>query len=242
MCDNLRYLLLQIRNASDPMRDHEIGCFTRVLACDAARLEVFDLLSGVPTASQLAGVDMVLLGGSGDYSAACTGVWLDRALDGLRLLHAAAKPTFASCWGFQAMARALGGRVVHDAARAELGTLDLHLTPAGLKDPVFAALGETFRGQAGHEDLVTELPPDATLLASSDLVINQAYCCADRPIYCTQFHPELGRDDLLTRIRAYPEYVRHVAGMSIEQFAQRCTATPETEEILPRFVRHVFGS
>lgn len=242
MNDNLRYLLLQIRNPSDPMRSHEIGCFARALACDVRRIGIFDLLSGSPTRRQLADVDMVLLGGSGDYSAASSGDWLERALDGLRLLYQVAKPTFASCWGFQAMARALGGRVIHDASRAELGTLELRLTPAGLQDPVFAPLGTTFRGQAGHEDLVAELPPAATLLASSDLVTNQAYCFAGRPIYCTQFHPELGRDDLLIRIRAYPEYVRHIAGMSIDQFAKQCAPTPATEEILPRFVRHVFGA
>ena len=179
----------------------------------SGELAVFDLLSGIPTRRQLAGVDMVLLGGSGDYSAASSGDWLERALDGLRLLYQVAKPTFASCWGFQAMARALGGRVIHDASRAELGTLDLHLTPAGLQDPVFAPLGTTFRGQAGHEDLVAELPPAATLLASSDLVTNQAYCFADRPIYCTQFHPELGRDDLLIADPCLPgiraAYCRH---------------------------------
>jgi GMP synthase (glutamine-hydrolysing) len=239
---NIRYLLLQIRNPSDPMRNHEIGCFARVLKCDASRIRVFDLLSSAPTRRQLEEVDMVLLGGSGDYSAASSGPWLDRALDGLRLLHEMRKPTFASCWGFQAMARALGGRVIHDASRAELGTLDLHLTPAGQQDPIFAPLGKTFRGQAGHEDLVAELPPNATLLASSDLVPHQAYCLPTGPIYCTQFHPELGRDDLLIRVRAYPEYVRHIAGLSVDQFAERCETTPETEEILPRFVQCVFGA
>ena len=61
--------------------------------------------------------------------------WLDRALDSLRLVYDFRKPTFASCWGFQAMARALGGKVVKDLDRAEIGTHSLYLTEAGLADP-----------------------------------------------------------------------------------------------------------
>jgi GMP synthase-like glutamine amidotransferase len=51
----------------------------------------------------------------------------------------------------------------------------------------------------GHEDIVIEIPPQATLLASSKKVTNQAYRFNDAPIYCTQFHPELNRSDLLRR-------------------------------------------
>ena len=35
------------------------------------------------------------------------GPWLPAALDAMVALHETGKPTFASCWGFQAMARAL---------------------------------------------------------------------------------------------------------------------------------------
>ena len=61
----------------------------------------------------------MLIGGSGAYSATGEGKWLDRTLDLLRDLVEASQPTFASCWGFQAMARALGGHVVTDLQRAE---------------------------------------------------------------------------------------------------------------------------
>ena len=68
------------------------------------------------------------------------------------------------------MARAMGGQVIHDADRAELGTRRLMLTDAGLNDPLLSPLGATFNAQTGHEDRVVTLPPGATLLASSDLV------------------------------------------------------------------------
>src|SRR5262245_17020424 len=120
----LRYLLLQTRNAGDPMAAQEVQCFARALGRDAEAIEVHDLLSGAPSREKLLGSDMVLLGGSSHYSAASepdnpkTPLWLERALECLREIHALAKPTFASCWGFQAMARALGGECIHDQPNA----------------------------------------------------------------------------------------------------------------------------
>jgi GMP synthase (glutamine-hydrolysing) len=239
--DKVRYLLLQVRNPDDPMRRHEVTCFARALGCESERIEVFDLISGVPTRKLIDSSDVVLLGGSGDYSVAAGGAWLPAALEAMRELHDGSKPTFASCWGFQAMARALGGAVVTDLSRAELGTHSLRLTPAGKHDPVFGPLGEVFLAQMGHQDIVIELPPDAELLASSDRVENQAFCFPGKPIYCTQFHPELRRADLLLRLDAYPQYVECIAGTTVEEFAACCRDTPECEALLPRFVRHVLG-
>ncbi len=240
MFARLQYLLLQMRNADDPMRAAEVRSFARTLEVPEDRIRVFDLLTGFPSRQQLENIDVVLLGGSGDYSATDDGAWIEPILDGLRGLCAQAKPTFASCWGFQAMARAMGGLVVHDASRAEIGTLELQLTPAGAEDAVFGALPATFTGQAGHEDCVDRLPSGATLLASSEKVAHQAYCLDGLPIYCTQFHPELSRDDLLERLRAYPRYVERIAGMTLEEFAHRCGETAPAAALLRRFVAHVF--
>lgn len=238
---NLRYLLLQIRNPEDPMREQEVGCFVRALLVPRQQIEVVDLLTTAPMARELERYDMVLIGGSGHYSVAGEGTWLERTFDSLREIHALAKPTFASCWGFQAFARALGGRVVHDPLRAELGTHTLRLTDAGLADPLFAPLGPAFAAQMGHEDCVDELPPGATRLASSELVENQAYRFDGLPIYCTQFHPELDAKSLRERAANYPEYIEHITGLTVDGFAALCRDTPESEALLPRFVAHVFG-
>jgi GMP synthase (glutamine-hydrolysing) len=241
MFDSIRYLLLQIRNPDDPMRAHEVRCFCRGLQARPDQIEVVDLLTERPSDVHFQKRDVVLLGGSGHYSVAGEGEWLERSLDVLREVHARRQPTFASCWGFQAMARALGGRVVHDTARAEIGTHTLQLTGEGRADPVFGSLSQTFAGQMGHEDCVVELPPGATLLASSDKVANQAYRFEEAPIYCTQFHPELNRSDLLLRLEAYPEYIQHLTSMTPEEFAAGVYDTPETEALLPHFVRHVLS-
>jgi GMP synthase (glutamine-hydrolysing) len=221
------------------MREHEIGSFSRSFRCDRDRIRIFDLLSGVPSQAALDEADIVLLGGSGDYSVARGGPWLPAALEAMRQLHETSKPTFASCWGFQAMARAMGGEVVTDRSRAEVGTRWLELTPEGKKDPVFGPLGERFQVQIGHEDIVTRLPEGATLLASSATVENEAFCFGDRPIYCTQFHPELDRDGIVTRIAQYPSYLPLAGYDTMEDFSNATPETPETEAILRRFATAV---
>ncbi len=240
----LRFLLLQVRNPGDPMRQQEVACFARALDCDAERIGVFDLLSGCPTPAQLSPYDAVLLGGSGDYAVSDGGAWLEPALDAMRELHALAKPTFATCWGFQALAQALGGEVIADPQRAEIGTLEVSLTDAGRVDPLFGPLaqaGERFVAHMGHQDIVTCLPPDAVLLAHTERA-NQAFFFPGKPIYCTQFHPELDRTALLERVRHYPSYVAEITGLSFEEFAaQRTREAPHADALLARFVQVVFG-
>jgi GMP synthase (glutamine-hydrolysing) len=241
MVERIRYLLLQTRNSGDPMGAQEVRCFARMLGCEISAIEVFDLLSAAPSVEKLKSADMLLLGGSGHYSAAGEGAWLERALDAMREIHRLAKPTFASCWGFQAMARALGGKCVHDLPNAEVGTIELRLTEAGRADPLFGQLPSKFNGQAGHEDHVVELPPDAVLLASSSRVREQAFRFAGRPIYCTQFHPELDLAALIERVIAYPEYVARIARVRYDDFIRSCHETPEANQLLKRFVDLVFA-
>ena len=241
MISSLRFLLMQVRNADDPMKEQEVAAFSRVLDVDPSRIAVHDLLTGGPSAEQRDAADVLLLGGSGHYSAAGEGEWLDRILDALREIHDRSKPTFASCWGFQAMARAMGGNVIHDPDRAELGTHDLVLTDAGKADPVFSPLGETFLAQMGHVDRVERLPEDGVLLASTSVVENQAFRFADKPIYCTQFHPELSVANLIGRVETYPEYAEQILGMTPEEFAETCQETPDAEHLVRRFVEEVFA-
>ncbi len=235
----LRYLLLQVRDASDPMRSQEVECFARALESERSQIREFDLLSGAPSASAVDAVDIVLLGGSGDYSVARGGPWLEEALLAMRRLHDESKPTFASCWGFQAMARAMGGVVVNDPARAELGTLRIQVADAGRDDPVFGPHGGSFHAPIGHEDTVDRLPEGAVLLAHTGPRTPHAYRFEGKPIYCTQFHPELGRTQLLERLRQYPKYVEQIAGVPFDEFARCCIETDGTEELLRRFVRLV---
>jgi GMP synthase (glutamine-hydrolysing) len=213
-----------------------VASFARCFGCATDRIRVFDLLSGVPPSDAIAGSDVVLLGGSGDYSVARGGPWLPAALDTMVGLYETKKPTFASCWGFQALARALGGEVVTDRGRAEVGTVWLELTPEGEADPVFGALERRFQVQIGHEDIVTALPPQATLLASSERVENEAFRLEGAPIYATQFHPELDRRGVIDRLRIYPSYLPLTGASTVEELEAITPETPHTVGILTRFL------
>jgi GMP synthase (glutamine-hydrolysing) len=236
------------------MAAQEVRCFARMLDCEISAIEVFDLLGAAPSIERLTQPDMLLLGGSGHYSAAEALVpsepgrprprvpaWLARALDAMREVHHLAKPTFASCWGFQAMARAMGGRCINDLPNAEVGTIELSLTDAGRTDRLFGQLPPTFSAQAGHEDHVIRLPPDAILLASSACVAEQAFRFAGRPIYCTQFHPELDRTAMFERVIQYPEYVARIARVPFDDFVHSVRETPEANSLLRRFVEMIFA-
>ena len=236
-----RLLLLQIRNPGDPMRQQEIKCFASALGVDAAQIEPWDLLSGRPGLRFINRFDAIFIGGSGDYSVTRFSGWLDASMELMREIVAEGKPTFASCWGFQAMAKAHNGQVNTDLSRAEIGTHELRLTEEGHRDPLFDDLGSRFCAQMGHEDCVDQLPHNAVLLASSDIVKNQAYRIREKPIWCTQFHPELKRKELLQRVLQYPAYIENIAGIPAERFGELIHDAPETERLLGRFLDLVLG-
>ena len=234
---SFRILLVQVRNPHDPMKPQEVRCFQSAIQCTADQIEVFDLTNGRPFGNALLRRnDLVVIGGSGDYSVAEGGPWWSTAAEDMSILYDTGKPLFASCWGFQALARALGGSVVTDLSRAEVGTIRVTLTEAAQKDPVFRHAPHTLNVQAGHQDIVESLPDDAVRLASSDRVANQAFTFHDKPIYATQFHPELNRGALIERVRAYPQYVEKIAGMNVDEFIHHCTETPDSVELLRRFI------
>lgn len=235
------------------MRDQEVRCFARAIPCSPDQISVVDLINGHRgvanlSRAQLDRVDAVLIGGSGDYSVAHGGPWLPAALEVMADLAAIKKPTFASCWGFQAMAKALGGEVIHNPANAELGTLPVTLTTEGETDEVFGQLGDstgdgptTFEAIMGHEDHVIRLPSNAVRLAYSDRVENQAFRLAELPIYATQFHPELDTESLIQRLEAYSRYVSSFAGKPLDEFRRDLAPTPIAGNLLPIFVGTVFN-
>lgn len=234
-----RFLLLQVREPGDPMAANEAFAFRRALGLQPDQLEVFDLLAGSPALPLLQSADAVLIGGSGDHSVVRGGPWLPGALGAMELLYEHSVPTFASCWGFQGLAKALGGRVVTDHGRAEVGVLPLDLTEAGKRDPVFGPIGSGFPVVIGHEDVVDELPDGAVSLASSPTIENEALKFLGKPIYATQFHPELVKEDLIARIAAYPPYLPLTGARSLEELRTMTPETPGAAGLLRRFVAEV---
>jgi GMP synthase (glutamine-hydrolysing) len=70
-------------------------------------------------------------------------------------------------------------------------------------------------------------------------VREQAFRFDGRPIYCTQFHPELDRAAMIERVIAYPEYVERIAAIPHDEFVAKVRETPEANSLLKRFVERL---
>lgn len=224
------------------MREHEHQCFADQLRIAQSTINTWNLLQGPPPIDRVQDAAAVLVGGSGDYSVVHGGPWLPAALDAMRRLVDEGVPTFASCWGFQAMSLALGGRVDHLPTRGHVGTCMLNATSAGQRDALFGKLGKTFAAQLGHEDVVTDAPDGATVLATSAYGDIQAWRIGGLNIWGTQFHPELRMEDLALRLRTYPKYITDMLGMTWDDFAQsHLQPSPRTDALLNAFAQCVDG-
>ena len=240
-----RFLLLQARNPGDPSGPHERDAFCEILARPPEAIGVWSLLEGAPPGTLLDEADCVLVGGSGEYGIpeAPEHPWLVAFVQLMGQLAEDGFPTFASCFGFQALCLALGGVVERDKSRAEVGTFELSVTADGKDDPLFAPLDPRFLAQLGHKDHVTRLPDGVVHLARSERSEFQALKIPDKPIYATQYHPELSmtrnRERFMRYLEQYtdpdmPDSPEKVLAAYRESQGASNVLRTYVEEILPR--------
>ena len=119
--------------------------------------------------------------------------WMKRTLPWLKnLCHTQSTPVLAVCFGHQILAHALGAEVCPNPKGAEIGTIEMQLTPSGQTDPLFAQLPQPFSIQSIHKDIVSALPSlcHPHLLAHTENTAIQAFAVG-KMIRAVQFHPEL---------------------------------------------------
>lgn len=234
----VKILLLQAREATDDARIEERNSFAMRAGLDVESIVPHDLLAGPPTLSQIRSHDALMVGGSGDYSVAQRN--LPHLPQTLEILAGAAdfgRPIFASCFGFHLLVQALGGEVIYDPPNMEVGTYDLTLTTSGREDELFGTLPPSFRGQMGHKDRAQSLPPGAVNLAASEKAPFQAFRLPGRPIWATQFHPEMTKEDNLLRFDRYMNaYSDHYTLQEIETVRSRFTESTAANNLIPTFL------
>ena len=104
-------------------------------------------------------------------------------------------PLLGICYGMQAMAAQLGGRV-EPSNRREFGYAQVRVTGAsrlldGISDHVDEEGVSRLDVWMSHGDKVTALPPGFQLLAATDSAPIAAMCDESRGFYGIQFHPEV---------------------------------------------------
>lgn len=241
--DRLRILLLQARHIDDLARHEERQSFADRAGLDLEQIVPFDLLQNTLTLADVRGYDALMIGGSGAYSVSKNNLPNQFAVMAtLAEVVEIGHPTFASCYGFHLMVQALGGRIIHDPDCTEVGAFELTPSADGRADELFGYLPDAFMAQLGHKDRASRLPRGVLNLAASARAPYQALRIPGKPIWATQFHPELTVEDNLLRFSRYKQvYAKLYSPPELKALVDGFVPSPETEELIPRFLKTVFG-
>jgi len=151
--------------------------------------------------------------------------WIERAAD--RDL-----PILGVCYGHQALAAALGGRV-EAMDDIEIGYRELSAVAA---DPLFAGIDSPFVAFETHSDRVVDLPLGGTVLAENERGV-QAFRHGD--CWGVQFHPEYDRGSAETVTREKdlpaPRIDAVIEGIDADAYAAAC----RTKRLFDNFTAHV---
>ena len=239
----LKLLLLQARNPDDPVRDEERQSFSEKSGLPVEQIIPHDLLTGPPSMATVKRFDAVMVGGSGDYYVSKRSLpEFDSQLESLATIAENGFPMFASCFGFHILVQALGGEIIHDPDSVEVGTYDISLTAEGRADPLFGKLPPVFAAQLGRKDRAASLPGGVLHLASSQRCPFQSFRIAGKPIWATQFHPELDLESNRLRFDRYLKgYAKHMSEAEREEARRRFKPSPDTDYLLSAFLRLVCG-
>lgn len=239
---SLRIALLQARDEEDPVRSEERRSFAIRSGIASEQITAFSVVEEPPSLARLSDFDAVMVGGAGDYFVSLSNLpYQEHFFELLREITARERPMFASCYGFQNLAQALGGEVIHAPERTEVGTYELELTEAGHRDPLLGALPRRFSAQMGRKDLARRLPEGLDNLARSALCEHQAFRVGEAPIWATQFHPELDHTTNRARFERYVEsYQKAMSPEEIARSLDNYRPSREAGDLLRRFLLLVF--
>ena len=153
----------------------------------------------------------------------------------LSSIEAADFPFLGACSGNGLLGSYCGASISRKYPEPVGGT-DIHITEAGMRDPLLADMPQTIRVLCGHKEACDYLPPGCVLLATNDACPVQMFRLGQN-IYATQFHPEGDAEGFRVRIEAYRHY-----GYFPSDEADALSAALENEDvsfsqqILRRFV------
>lgn len=165
------------------LRDH-------AFKLDVRRVDIPESEGGAPVPTDLDDLHgLVVLGGG--QSVDQPHAWMDRERDLIRMAHNAGLPVVGICLGAQLIAQALGGKV-EKMDTPEVGFKKVRVLVPGQTETMLAGMPWESMQYLSHGWEITEAPPGAQLLASSDACKVQCFKAGHRT-FAFQFHFELDR-------------------------------------------------
>lgn len=152
--------------------------------------------------SSIAGFDGLLIGGS-PASVNDENHWIETLSGLIRRAFAAGLPMMGVCFGHQAIAQALGGKVGPNPGDFILGTTE---TTFAARAPWLPDDAHTITLASAHGEQVTVLPAGAEVLGESPTCPIAAYRIGTR-VFATQHHPEMTPQFLAALVEEFaPEF------------------------------------
>ncbi len=192
------------------------------------RVTAFDLPSGAFPAEGQA-FDGLLIGGS-PASVLDDSPWIARLFSLIRGAHAASVPLVGACFGHQAIAMALGGRVGPNPGPFVLGAAETEVVAA----PSWMAGAGPFRLAAAHGEQVLDLPAGAEVIGRSPGCPVAAYRVG-QTVFATQYHPEMTPDFAAALVEEFAPGFPEDVGAAARVALQAGIEGPRFAEWIARF-------
>jgi GMP synthase-like glutamine amidotransferase len=138
------------------------------------------------------------------------------------------RPFLGFCLGHQLLGDAMGG-TCGPQVPPEVGVLDVTLTPAGMRDPLFAGVARTTKALQWHSVRVAEPPEGAVVLAASPACRVQAMRVGERA-WGMQYHVEAD-PELVKDWACVPEYRKSLEATNGPGAMDRLTAGMEANAV-----------
>ena len=158
--------------------------------------------------------------------------WIDPLLEMLRRIVAEGRPLFGACFGHQAIARALGGKVAANPGPFVLGPVTAEMIRPL---PWMVPAQETVRLCAAHGEQVTRLPEGADVVARGPGCEIAGFVMG-RSVFTTTYHPEMTPGFIAALIEAYADHFTP----DVVARARRSLAEPAENAVFAEWIARFF--
>ena len=148
--------------------------------------------------TDIAVYDGVMISGS-PASVHDTAPWVGQLLDIIRDIRTLGIPMFGACFGHQAIALALGGRVGPNPKGWVFGLTQVKIVR---KTSWMQGLPAILKQYGAHTEQVTELPDNAIVISTNTACPIAGFHIGDT-VYTTQNHPEMTPDFIAALVAEY---------------------------------------